>query len=104
LNNRWLPSDFREGVRETIAEVQPRRMTALAEVHISLAGDMRLFFSNRLDDDSRPPEESVKLAATLRLRLNLHHDGRFHKIGGGHAARFRLAQRARIHFGIGLVE
>ena len=63
-----------ERVGEAVTEIQPGRVTSLAEVVEGLARQVGLLDSKRLDDDSRPAEKHIALADSLRPDLAFEND------------------------------
>ena len=57
-------------------------MAALAEIKEGLAREMRLFDRKGFDEDARPAEKHIALAACLRPELLFNDDGEFQEIRG----------------------
>src|SRR5207249_9130187 len=90
LEQHRLAGRLGERVGETVAEIQPCLVAALAEIVKGLAGDMRLFDGEGLDGDARPAEEHVALADGLGPDLSLYDDGEFEEVPGADDAALRI--------------
>jgi len=90
LEQQRLAGHLGERVGETVTEIQPCLVAALAEIVEGLAGDMRLFDGEGLDGDARPAEEHVALADGLGPDLSLYDDGEFEEVPGADDAALRI--------------
>jgi hypothetical protein len=77
LEEERLPDDLGERIGKAVAEIQPGRMAALAEVEEGLAQEMRLFDGERFDDDVSSAEKDVTLTAGVWPNLAFNDDGEF---------------------------
>ena len=58
--------------------------TAFAEVSISFAGDSRLFFSDRFDDDPRFSYQLIKLPTGYGIAAGIDDSCSFYEAGRGY--------------------
>src|SRR5271157_5988650 len=86
LEEKRFAGDLGERIGEAIAEIQPGRVAALAEVEEGLARQMRLLNGERFDDDVGSAEKSITLTAGVRPNLAFNDDGEFNKVCGAHQA------------------
>ena len=107
LEQKGLPRCFRKRIGEAVAEVQPRRVVALAKSPPSPARGLRMGRGDRLQLNRRFFQECIKLmagggaAATLKDDCCFqkgsyrHASGRCHRDGSGIALRVRLVEQDR---------
>ena len=69
LEEERLAGDLGQRIGEAVAESQPGRVAALAEVEESLARDMRLLDGKRFDDNVSSAEKSITLTAGVWPRF-----------------------------------
>ena len=94
----------RQRVGEAVAEIQPCRKAAFAEIMESLSRQMRLLNCDGLDHDSSPPEEHVALAKGLGSGLTFDNNGEFDEVGGADQAAIRVMDSLRVEVGFRLAE
>src|ERR1700690_1734521 len=104
LEEKWLTAGLRKRIRETVAEIEARGMSALAVIGECLPCNMGVFLGHRLDRNGSTPNQRVELTATLALGQRLDHDRRLDKCGSRHSARICPAHRAGVNVGIALAE
>ena len=67
---RFIPF-FRQRISETVAEIQPRFMTSLAEIAVGIARDLGLPGRNRFLLRCPTPKSSKRRLATASLLLSI---------------------------------
>ena len=82
LEQKRLAGDLSERISEAIAEIQPRRVAAFAEVMEGLARDLRLLDGDRLDYHANSAEQRVALPEDVCAELALYDDREFEEIAG----------------------
>ena len=88
---------------KAIAEIQPSRMAALAEIVESLARQMCVFKRNWFDPDTHASKECIALLQHLKRELTFNYNREFDEVTGGHAAAWSTAESLDVEFGIRLL-
>ena len=93
-----------ECIGEAVAEIQPGRVTALAEIMESLAREMSLLHGKRFDDDAGPADKHIALANGFHSYLAFENEGDLQEVRGADQAAVRVMNDLRVTGGLGLVE
>ena len=86
LEQQGLTSSFRQRVGKAVAEVQSRRVVALAESPPGPARGLRMVGGDRRKLDWRPVQEEVKLTPGRSATTAFQNNGRLQKASDRHAA------------------
>src|ERR1700688_2380800 len=85
LEEERLAGVLGERIGEAVAEIQPGRVTAFAEVVKGLAREMRVLDRHRLDHNANAAKQSVALLEDCHGELALDDDRELDEIPRGHA-------------------
>src|ERR1700732_1570499 len=84
-----------ERIRKAIAKIETGSMPALAEIAISIAGDLRLIDGCWLDHNARFAKKIVESTARYRVTPTINHNGSFQITNGRDGAHFDQAHCLR---------
>lgn len=96
LEQERFGGDLGERIGEAVAEIQSRRVAALAEVVEGLARQMRLLDGERLDEDDGPAEKCIALPDGVRADLAFNDHAEFQEVSGADHAAVRVMNELRV--------
>ena len=101
LEEERLAGDLGERIGEAVAEIQPGRVAALAEIEEGLARDMRLLDGERFDDDVSSAEKNITLTAGVWPNLAFNDDGELKEVCGAHQTMVGVVDELNVEGGVG---
>ena len=104
LEQQWFVHRFRQGVSETIAEIQPGPMPASPEVVVCLARQSALLQGHGFNDDGSGTQERLCLPGGIRPGLPFEDNGEFQMVHDTEAADVRRQDQACEVLCLGLFE
>ncbi len=104
LEEQRLASNFRERVRQAVAEVQPGGMVSLAEPPPRPAGGGDMFDGDGSYLDGGSLQERVELITAQRPSPAFHYDSGFKEVDGRHSANVSCGDGLFVPLGIRLAE
>jgi hypothetical protein len=104
LKQQRIAGDLGERISETVAEIQPGRVTPFSEIVEGLARDVRLLYGERLNDDASPAEKHIALERDFRPGLAFDDYGDFEKAPGTDETTTGIMDEPRVSVGVGFSE